>query len=466
MQSRACYISSLLGCLCLLASPLLEAAPQRPSSEKHVKNNTKTPAPQPPAPAAAPQAQNDALGDRIAAIVGNEIISLREVQKKYKQVASQLTKAGTPLPDEKRLQQQVLQRMIIERAQIQMAKENGIEIDDATLDRATERIAEVNKLTRQNMQAQLAKDGISWDGFREELRNEITIQRLKEREVDSKILITDAEVDNFLNARGNDTKNEIHVAHIMIRIPEGAGAKEVAKIKAQAESVYKQLEKGENFATLAASYSNTNDATRGGDIGWHELEHLPTLYADAARNLTPGKISPLMQSSAGFHILKLLEKRGTDEKDAAPVTQTHARHILIKISDTLPDAEARHRIQTIRERIVSGETDFPEMAKRNSADLSAAKGGDIGWLSPGDTVPDFEQAMNALPINAVSQPVRTPFGWHLIQVIERRTQGMTDERRRMNARAALRERKINEAYEDFLRELRDRTYVDIRLEER
>lgn len=406
----------------------------------------------------------ESRGDHIVAVVGNEVITWRQLQTRYDQVLDQLKKQNTPLPEDDLLQVQVLERMVMERAQLQQAKETSITIEDAQLDRAIDRLADLNKLTRESMQAQLAKDGISWERFREEIRNEMTIQRLREREVDSKVVVTDEEVDNFLASNAGDGKIEVHLAHILLRVPENASAQEQTRLRTQAKEILDQLKGGENFAKLAASYSNSNDSTKGGDLGWRELDRLPALYAETARSLAPGEISGILQSPAGLHIIKVLERRGDSKEDAAPIDQTHVRHILIKTSDVVSDSDALHRLQVLRERIQNGE-DFAELARRNSADLSAAKGGDIGWVSPGDTVPAFERNMAGLAPNAISQPFKSPFGWHLIQVLERRTQGLSEERRRANARSALRERKIAESYDEWLQQLHDRTHIELRLDE-
>lgn len=411
--------------------------------------------------AAVPRAEEV---DRIVAVVNDEVITALQLRERVDEAVRQLQRQGTPLPAQDVLQRQILERLIIERAQLQLANETSLRVDEATLERAISRIAENNRLAPDQLREALAKDGIGWDRFRNEIRTEILLTRLREREVDSRVVVTDAEVDNFL-ANNPDALSgeEFHLAHILLRAPEGATPEQITRLQARAAAVVDRLKAGEDFGQLAASYSDAPDALKGGDLGWRPVDRLPALFADALRKLQPGEVSPVMRSAAGLHIVKLLERRGGAAAGPEEMEQTHARHILIKTSAVVTDAEAQRRLQALRERVVNG-TDFGELAKANSADLTAAKGGDLGWLSPGDTVPEFERAMNALKPGEVSEPIHSPFGWHLIQVLERRTQDVTEERKRNAARAALRERKAGEAYEDWLRQLRDRTYVEYRLD--
>lgn len=403
--------------------------------------------------------------DRVVAVVNSEAITSLELRDRVEQAVRQLQRQGTPLPQRSVLEKQVLEHIILERAQLQLAQESSLRVDDAMLERAISRLAESNKLTMPQFRAALERDGISWNTFRSGIRNEILLTRLREREVESRIVVTDAEVDNFLSNNPEALSNEeFNLAHILLRAPEGASPEQIAKLKAKADDIQARLRSGDDFSRLAASFSDAPDSTKGGVIGWRGANRLPALYADAARNLKPGQVSPVLRSAAGLHIVKLLERRGGSDVGAQQVQQTHARHILIKTSEVVSDTEAERRLVALRERIVNG-ADFAEMAKVHSADLSAAKGGDLGWLNPGDTVPEFERAMEALKPGEMSKPVQSPFGWHLIQVLERRTQDLTDERKRNAARAALRERKSEEAYDDWLRQLRDRTFVEYRLDQ-
>jgi peptidyl-prolyl cis-trans isomerase SurA len=404
--------------------------------------------------------------DRIVAVVNSEAITNVELQERVDQAVRQLQRQGTPLPPREVLERQVLERLILERAQIQLARESSLRVDDAALERAIARIAESNKLSMPDFRAALERDGIPWNTFREGIRNEILVARLREREVESRVVVTDAEVDNFLanNPQGLSGE-EYNLAHILLRAPEGASPEQIARLRSKADEIMARIRTGDDFSRLAAFYSDAPDSTKGGLIGWRSANRMPALFAEAVRSLKPGEISPVLRSAAGLHIVKLLERRGADQSAAQQVQQTHARHILIKTSEVVTDAEAERRLVALRERVVNGGADFAELAKVHSADLSAAKGGDLGWLNPADTVPEFERAMDALQPGEVSKPVQSPFGWHLIQVLERRTQDVSDERKRNAARAALRERKADEAYDDWLRQLRDRSFVEYRLDQ-
>jgi peptidyl-prolyl cis-trans isomerase SurA len=403
--------------------------------------------------------------DRIVAVVNSEAVTGLELRDQIQEVVAQLRRQDIALPPEDVLQRQVLERMILERLQVQQANETGIKVDDATLERAIERISENNKLTAAQMRSAIEHDGMDWNGFRERIRREILVARLREREVDSRVVVTDAEIDNFLaNNPDAASGEEFNLAHILLRAPEAATPEDIAKLRARAEDVLSRLAAGEDFAKLAATYSDAQDATSGGALGWRSADRVPGLFAEAVRNMQPGEVSPVLRSAAGLHIVKLLGRRGGAQDGAKRLEQTHARHILLKTSEVVTDAEAEHRLLALRERIVNG-TDFGELAQANSADLSAAKGGDLGWISPGDTVPEFERAMNALKPGEVSQPVQSPFGWHLIQVIARRVEDVTEAQKRNAVRAALRQRKADEAYQAWLRQLRDRSFVQYRLDE-
>ena len=402
--------------------------------------------------------------DRIVAVVNSEVITSLQLRARIEQAKRQLARQGVELPPDNVLERQLLERLIVERAQVQLAQETSLRVDDATLERAIERIAANNKLSAAQLREALEKDGVAWNRFRDEIRTEILLTRLREREVDSRVVVTDAEIDNFIaNNPDAFSGQEFSVAHILLRTPEGASPQQIEAVARRAEQVMARLRSGEDFARVAAEVSDAPDGLQGGSLGWRPLDRLPALFADAVRRMQPGETSPVLRSAAGLHIVRLVERRGGGAEAVQQLEQTRARHILIKTSEVLSDADAEARLLAIRERVVNG-ADFGELAKASSADLSAAKGGDLGWLNPGDTVPEFERAMNALQAGEVSPPVRSPFGWHLIQVMERRVQDVTDERKRAAARQALRERKAEQAYEDWVRQLRDSTYVDYRLE--
>lgn len=403
--------------------------------------------------------------DRIVAVVADEVVTYQELRAKLTSALKQLQKQGTPLPPQDVLEKQMLERLIMERVQLQFARETGLRVDDIQLDQAIGRIAGNNKMNMQQFRAALEKDGLTYPNFREDIRGEMTMVRLREREVDSKIIISDGEIDNYLANQQTQTggAEEYQVAHILLRAPESASPEQLQKLRQRGEQALKRAQGGENFAVLTAAFSDAPDALQGGDLGWRALSRLPSLYADAAGKLQAGQVSELLRSSAGFHIVKLIAKRGGS--GPASIQQTNARHILIKINEIISEPEARRKLETVRERIANG-VDFAEQARLYSQDGSAAKGGDLGWLNPGDTVPEFERAMDALKPNEVSPVIQSQFGMHLIQVLERRERDVSAERQRGVARQALRDRKLDEAYQDWLRQLRDRTYVENRLEEK
>ena len=411
---------------------------------------------------AAPQEPVEA--DRIVAVVGGDVITYYELRSRLATALKQLQKQGTPLPQQDVLERQMLERLIMDRAQLQYARDSGMRIDDMQLDQAITRIAGNNKMTLPQFRQALENDGVDYARFREEIRSEMATVRLREREVDSKLVISEGEIDNYLaNQAASGAGEEFQIAHILLRAPESATPEQLQKLRLRGEQALKRARDGENFAQLTAAYSDAPDALQGGDLGWRPLERLPSLYAEAAGRLSAGGVSELLRSSAGFHIVKLIGKRGGNAP--ASVQQTRARHILIRVNEVVSEAEALRKLEAVRERIANG-VDFAEQARLYSQDGSAAKGGDLGWLSPSDTVPEFERAMDALKVGEVSQVVQSPFGMHLIQVQERRERDVSSDRQRGLARQALRERKLDEAYQDWLRQLRDRTYVENRLDEK
>jgi peptidyl-prolyl cis-trans isomerase SurA len=403
--------------------------------------------------------------DRIVAVVNDEVITRLDLNERTDLATKQLQQQGTPLPPRDVLERQLLERLVSDRVQLQFAKETGLRVDDVELERALNRIAQDSKLTLQQMRETLEKDGIPFARFREDIRNEIILARLREREVDNKISITEGEIDNFISTRqAQDGKgDEYNLSHILIVVPEHASPEQIQQRQSRAEQALTQLTSGADFRQIAATFSEAPDALQGGLIGWRDLSRLPTIFVEAVKNLQVGAVSPILRSANGFHILKLNDKRGN--QTPVIVQQTHARHILIKINEVVSENEARNRLNILKERL-DNKADFAELARVHSEDASAPRGGDLGWLSPRDTVPEFERAMDALQPGQISEPVRTPFGWHLIQVLERRNEDMSKERLRLSARQALRERKSDEAYQEWVRQLRDRAFIDIRLEEK
>ncbi|MBL8517452.1 MAG: peptidylprolyl isomerase [Betaproteobacteria bacterium] len=403
--------------------------------------------------------------DRIVAVVNDDVITQNDLNERLAVVIANLQKQGTPLPPQETLTKQLLERMINDMVQMQLAKETGIKIDDQTLDRTIAAIAQENNLQLPAFRELLEKDGVRWPRFREDIRQEIMTNKLRERDVESSVVVTESEVDNqlALEAREQTTDTEFRLAHILVLVPEQANAAQIEARRKRALQALGELRKGADFAQISATYSDAPDALQGGNLGWRSAARLPSIFSEAIGNLGVGEISDILKSPNGFHIVKLLEKRGKNAQSG--VIQTRARHILLRTKDTLTDDEAKERLSRLRERITSG-ADFAELAKVHSEDSSAQKGGDLGWLSPGDTVPEFERTLNGLRDGEVSRPIQTQFGWHLVQVQERRNEAMSDDRRRAMARQTLRQRKSDEAFQDWLRQQRDRAFVEMRLEDR
>jgi peptidyl-prolyl cis-trans isomerase SurA len=403
--------------------------------------------------------------ERVVAIVNNEAVTQHEIAEQKRIVLSQMKAQNITPPAADVLEKQLLERLITERALLQYAKETGIRVDDVQVERTLARIAQDNKLTLDGLRQAIEKEGVPFAKYREDMRREITMQRLREREVESRINVTDAEVDNFLATisaqTGGDT--EYRIAHVLVLVPEQASPEQIDARRRRAEEALRQLREGTDFKQVAAAFSDAPDALQGGSLGWRAPARLPTVFADQVRGLKIGDVSPVLRSAAGFHIVKLEDLRSRNAPTV--VEQTRVRHILIKVNETTSESDAKAKAERIRERLDTG-AKFEDQAKLNSEDASAARGGDLGWLSPGDTVPEFEQALAKLKVNEISQPLRSPFGWHLIQVLERRTQDITAERQREQARQALRQRKSDEAFQEWIRQTRDRAYVEFKADER
>lgn len=432
-----------------------------------------------PAPAAAQAAQPAGAAaaatavapqpvDRIVAVVNSEAITASELALRMKVAERQLRAQNIEAPPTDVLEKQVLERMIVDRAQLQAARDAGIRVDNAQVDQALGSIAQENRLTVAQLRERVERDGTSFERFREDVREEIIRRRLREREIDSRVQVSDADVDAFLASQPKGAKPaaELQVAQILLAVPEGATAEQIERQRLRGEELIRQIQRGNDFGRLAAAFSDAPEAMSGGSLGWRPPDRLPQLFVDAVAKLNPGQVAPLLRSPAGFHVVKLVDRRsaGTSAISTAPVTQTHARHILIRPNEIVTEDEAMRRLRDIKRRVETGTGDFAELARQYSVDGSAGRGGDLGWIYPGDTVPEFERAMNALAPGQVSEPVRTPFGIHLIQVLERRTDAASPDRVRQVARQALRERRIEENYQDWLRQLRDRTYVEYKLE--
>ena len=416
-------------------------------------------------PAPAPSNERETLLDRVVAVVNSEAITQYELNEQRKTVLIQLreSKVTPPAPDV--LERQLLERMITERSLLQFARETGVRVDDTTVERAIARVAQENKLSPDEFRKVLDREGIPYAKYREDVRRELTVQRLREREVEARILVTDAEVDNFLASaalrESGDT--EYLLSHILVAVPEQSSPEQVEQRRRRAEEALQQLRSGADFAQVAAGMSDAPDALQGASLGWRNAARLPTVFSDVVRGMKPGDVSSVLRSPAGFHVVKLVEQR--DKSGPTVVDQTRVRHILVRVNETTSESDARSRIERVKDRLDTG-AKFDDMARINSEDASSARGGDLGWVNPGDTVPEFEQAMTKLAIGEVSGPVRTPFGWHLLKVEERRRQDITKDRQREQARQALRQRKADEQFNEFVRQTRDRAYVELKIDER
>ena len=401
-------------------------------------------------------------GDYIVAVVNQELVTAGEVQSRLTRVRENASRSGASLPPADQLRQQVVDLLIEERVQITYARESGQRLDDVELDRAVTNVAVQNQITLGELRERLRKDGIEFARFRNNVRDQILTERVREREVLGRIRISDAELDAYLEQRraASARGDQFDIAQVLITVPEGASNDVLAQRRERAEAALKRVLSGESFAAVASQMSEDGNRAQGGQIGMRPAERLPDLFVDVVRPLNPGEVSPnLLRSGAGFHVIKLLDKR---DGSAFTVQQTRARHILLRPSPQLPQEAAIRRQLDFKRQIVSGSRSFEQLARDNSEDGSAAQGGDLGWVSPGGFVPEFEEAMNGLAPDGLSDPVVSRFGVHLIQVLARREVNLEPKQVREQARNALREQKFDEAYGEWMRELRARAYVEMR----
>jgi peptidyl-prolyl cis-trans isomerase SurA len=401
--------------------------------------------------------------DRVIAVINNGVITGHELDSRLAAVKRNLTQQKIAPPSDDVLREQVLDRMITDLIQIQYAERHGIRIDDAQLEKAIARIAEQNKLSLPQFRHSLVKQNINFDQFREEIRQEILMARLREREIDSKIFVSDNDVSDWMKNASSRIQTEFELAHILIGFPENASAEQIARAQQKIIAAQQELAKGISFASVAAKYSSAPDAMKGGVLGWRPSASLPPNFAQLLNNLPKGSVTDAVRTPAGFHLFKVLNKR--EPKANALVTQTQARHILIRTNEFVSETEVIERLRQIRERLKNGAS-FAELARLYSEDASASKGGNLGWLNPGETVPEFEQAMNQLQPGQISEPVRTQFGVHLIEVLGRRQQDIGQERERQQVRMELRQRKADEQYQNWLTALRDSAHISIRLNDK
>lgn len=402
--------------------------------------------------------------DAIVAVVDDDVVMASELNREIDNLSEQARRAGQTLPPPDEMRRQVLERLIMIKLQLAAAERSGIRVEPETLQQAVASIAERNKLSVDQLREALAAEGMTFDQYREQLHRDILLSRLRSREVLSKIQISDAEIDAYLaqNSGGSAGREAVQLRHILVAVPEDADSAQRSAAEQKAQQLLERLKQGEDFTSLAQESSDGRRAELGGDLGWIAIDQVPSLFAKAAQTLNKGEVAGPLQSGSGFHIVQLTDYKGGDRN---LVPQTHVRHILITPNELVSDNDARTRLEQLRQRIQGGD-DFAALARSHSDDKgSAIQGGDLGWVNPGDLVPRFEESMKSLAPNELSEPVRTRFGWHLIQVLGSRQHDATDEVRRAQAREAVRDRKATEAAENFAQQLRNEAYVETRLGE-
>ncbi len=400
--------------------------------------------------------------DRIIAIVNEDVVMLSELQQKLRSVRGQMQQQGARLPPGPVLERQVLDNLIQGRIQLQLAARAGIRVDDETLNRAINNIAAENKVTLSEFRQIIEADGYSYQQFREDIRNEITLNQLRQRQVENRIAVTEREIDNYLANREfqGDVEAEVRIAHILLALSEDAPAAEIERVRQAAAGIRQALAAGADFAATARRVSDGGNAGNGGDLGWRKMAEVPTLFAEYIPDLGKGDISQPIRSPSGFHLIRITDIKGNER---SIVAQTHARHILIRTGELTTAEQAREKLAQLKTRIENGD-DFGLLARGNSDDsVSAIEGGDLGWRSPGELAPEFQRVMDTLPIGRISAPFKTGFGWHIVEVLDRRQYDNTESLKRGRARAEIRARKLEEALQNWARELRDEAYVEYRL---
>ncbi|EER59412.1 SurA domain protein [Acidovorax delafieldii 2AN] len=402
--------------------------------------------------------------DFIVAVVNSEPVTNNEVRARAVRVEQQMAQQGSPLPPRDLLAREVLERLIVEKIQLQLAREGGIRVDDYAVGQAEESVAKQNRVSVDEMHRRLAADGISKERFREELRNQLLLLRLRERDVQSRVRVSDLDVDQYLReqqAGADASKLEINLGHILVVVPENATPQQVEERRVRAQQAADKVRAGEDFAAVAREFSDAAEAkTSGGLLGLRPADRYPELFVSATAQLPLGGIAGPVRSPAGFHVLKLVDKTSAGVPTVA--IQSHARHILLRTGPQLTESAAAARLADYRRRVLAGQADFAELAREHSQDGSAKQGGDLGWSNPGRYVPEFEQAMNALKPGDVSEPLVSRFGVHLIQLLERRETKLTQREQRDMARDTVREKKVEEAFANWMQELRGRAYVEYR----
>lgn len=451
--------------LVLLALPMTGAQAQglRPSGPPRLSVPA-TSANTTPQGKAAAQRQ----ADFIVAVVNSEPITNNEVRTKLIRTEQQLQQQGVALPPRSELVPQLLERMISDKAQLQMAQASGLRIDDNAVEAAVQTVARQNQITVDELRRRLKADGIDYTQFRSEIRDELLVNRLRQREVEAKVTVTEQEIDQYLRDQEGRTGSAnasspmaINLAEILLPVPENATSEQVAALQAKAQQVMERARSGADFAALANEFSASPSRSNGGQMGLRSADRYPPLFVEATQNLRAGGLAGPVRSGAGFHILKVVEKRQGGVPDAV-VTQTHARHILLRLTPQLTEAAAVEKLAGFKKRILAGQADFAALARESSEDGSAKEGGDLGWANPGMFVPEFEKVMNALGPKQISDPLVSRFGVHLVQVLERREAPLSPRDQREMVRGMLREKKQNEAYALWAQDIRGRAYVELR----
>ena len=405
----------------------------------------------------------DRFLDGIVAVVGDDVITQRELIDRANIMAQQLQERGARIPSQDVLLRQVMERMVVERVQLQEARRVGINIDEITLNRTMENIAAENNLTLLQLRNALAAEGVDFAAFRQQIRDELAIAQLRRRQVDNRLRVGEQEIDDLIAAESGAIDRDIRyrLAHILVALPQGADSATIAAAREKADGLRARARGGEEFASLAISHSDAQDALDGGDMGWRGAADIPTLYARNVILMRPGEVSPVLRSPNGFHIVKLVDREAGAE---LRVSQTRARHILISPDQIRSEQEAQAQARSLYNRIREG-APFADLARAHSDDAgSAARGGELGWLSPGETVPGFEEALNQLAVGQISAPVRSTFGWHIIEVQERREVDSSRDLLRARAQEVLQNRKREEETELWLRRLRDEAFVEYRIQ--
>ena len=457
------HVSALaLACLATLGAGALQAQGLRPSSGGGMGLGTgprlSTLPALPTGPAPVQQA------DSIVAVVNSEPITSNELRMRTARTAQQMAQQNTPVPPESVLTQQVLENLITEKALQQQARDTGIKIDDLLVDQAEANVARQNSMDVAQLRRRLAADGLSLERFRTDLRNQLLLTRLRERDVDGRVRVTDLDIDQFIReqqASVDQTGVEMNLGHVLVVVPENATPAELATLQAKAQGITDRARKGDDFAALAREFSNAAEGASGGALGLRSADRYPTLFVESTQTLPVGGIAGPVRSPAGFHILKVLERERAGVP-GAQVVQTHARHILLRPSPQLSETAAAARLTEYKQRIQSGQADFAALAREHSQDGSAKEGGDLGWANPGQFVPEFEEALDALQPGQIGGPLVSRFGVHLLQLMERRTATLSQREQREVARNMVREKKLDEAYANWIREVRARAYVEFR----